>query len=251
MDLDQALKVLCGGELVGPLTQRTAIIFDWDDTLLASHFLSQKGLKLGTEVIPSDVLEQLKALEANVMACLQSSIEYGDVYIITNAEEGWVQLSAQKFLPGIVPLLASVKIVSARSVFQGMFPEAPLKWKYYAMQDSLARLLYDNTIEKNIISLGDSHVEREAVRAVTRFVPTTFCKSVKFAERPSMEVLMRQLGLIKNCLSYIFNHKGDLDLQLTITVSPSTSQESQKIQEPTRPDTPRPEEPTEHVCVSI
>jgi hypothetical protein len=43
-------------------------------------------------------------------------------------------------------------------------------------------------------------------------------KSVKFAERPSMEQLRRQLELLINCFGYIFSHDGDLDLQLTVTV---------------------------------
>jgi len=70
-----------------------------------------------------------------------------------------------------------------------------------------------------VISFGDSHVEREAVRAVTRGLPTTKTKSVKFAEKPSMEQLRRQLELVTNCFQYIHSHDGDLDLQLTVTVN--------------------------------
>jgi hypothetical protein len=70
-----------------------------------------------------------------------------------------------------------------------------------------------------VISFGDSHVEREAVRAVTRGLPNTKTKSVKFAEKPSMEQLRRQLELVTNCFQYIFGHEGDLDLQLTVTVN--------------------------------
>ena len=73
--------------------------------------------------------------------------------------------------------------------------------------------------EKNILSFGDSHVEREAVRACTRGMPNTRTKSVKFAERPSMEQLRRQIELVTNCLQYIYSHEGDLDLQLTVTVN--------------------------------
>jgi hypothetical protein len=73
--------------------------------------------------------------------------------------------------------------------------------------------------KKNVISFGDSHVEREAVRAVTRSMAMTRCKSVKFAERPSTEQLRRQLELVTNCFHYIHHHDGDLDLQLTVTVN--------------------------------
>jgi len=135
---------------------------------------------------------------------------------VTNAETGWVQLSAKKFLPGVVSVLDQVKVLSARSTYETMFPDAPVKWKFCAFQE---RLFSDNKSPKNVISFGDSHVEREAVRAVTRGIPNTKTKSVKFAEKPSMEQLRRQLELVTNCFQYIHSHEGDLDLQLTVTVN--------------------------------
>jgi len=97
-----------------------------------------------------------------------------------------------------------------------MFPDSPVKWKFCAFQE---KLFSENKSPKNVISFGDSHVEREAVRAVTRGLPNTKTKSVKFAEKPSMEQLRRQLELVTNCFQYIFGHEGDLDLQLTVTVN--------------------------------
>ena len=76
--------------------------------------------------------------------------------------------------------------------------------------------------ERNIISFGDSQVEREAVRLVTRGLPNTRTKSVKFAEKPSMEQLRRQIELVTNCFSYIFKYDGDLDLELTVSVNQPT-----------------------------
>ena len=49
--------------------------------------------------------------------------------MVTNAETGWVQLSAAKFIPAVVPLLSRVSILSARSTYEGRYPDAPLKWK--------------------------------------------------------------------------------------------------------------------------
>lgn len=195
------------------------IIFDWDDTLLCSSYLSGKGYRLDTESISKDVQMQLRELEASVITVLNLAMTYGTVHVITNAETGWVQLSAQKYIPGVVPLLSKVTVLSARSTYEGMFPDCPLKWKFYAFQEKLANVFAETNTEKNIISFGDSHVEREAVRAVTRGLPNTKTKSVKFAERPSMEQLRRQIELVTNCFQYIHNHEGDLDLQLTVTVN--------------------------------
>jgi len=207
-----------------PTLDNTVIIFDWDDTLLASSFLSSRGYRLETTLERTpDIDAQLKDLEQSVCAVLKLASSYGRVHIVTNAETGWVQLSAQKFIPAVVPLLDKFKVVSARSTYESMFPDCPLKWKFYAFQEKLNKTFGDLKSEKNVISFGDSHVEREAVRAVTKGFTNTRTKSVKFAERPSMEQLRRQIELVTNCFHYIVQHDGDLDLQLTVTVNTSGS----------------------------
>jgi hypothetical protein len=200
--------------------RETVIIFDWDDTLLCSSFLSGKGYRLDTDKSKIvDCESGLRELEQSIITVLTTALQFGAVHIVTNAETGWVQLSAQKFIPAVVPLLSRVSVLSARSTFESRYPDSPLKWKFYAFQEKLAPTFADNKKLKNILSFGDSHVEREAVRAVTRGFPNTKTKSVKFAERPSMEQLRRQIELVTNCFQYIHNHDGDLDLQLTVTIN--------------------------------
>jgi len=206
--------------------EATIIFVDWDDTLLCSSYLSGAGYRLDSELESSSSIDrELKELEASVIGLLRLAMSFGEVHVVTNAETGWVQLSAKKFLPGVVPVLESIKVLSARSTYETMFPDAPVKWKFCAFQE---KLFSDTKSSKNVISFGDSHVEREAVRAVTRGLPNTKTKSVKFAEKPSMEQLRRQLELVTNCFQYIHSHEGDLDLQLTVTVNPTRKAEPSK-----------------------
>jgi len=203
------------------LKESTVIFIDWDDTLLCSSYLSNAGYRLDTELEPSSMLDrELKDLEASVIALLKLAMTFGDVHVVTNAETGWVQLSAKKFIPGVISVLEQIKVISARSTYESLFPDAPVKWKFCAFQEKLCS---DLKSAKNVISFGDSHVEREAVRAVTRGLPNTRTKSVKFAEKPSMEQLRRQLDLVTSCFQYIHSHEGDLDLQLTVTVNTQQS----------------------------
>ena len=67
---------------------------------------------------------------------LNLALEYGPVTVVTNAETGWVQLSAHKFIPLVVPILSKLTIISARSTYEPMFPGSPLKWKYYCQTNS-------------------------------------------------------------------------------------------------------------------
>jgi hypothetical protein len=219
-DTDVKMESVKTDKLEG-LASNTVVLFDYDDTLLASSFLAGKGYRLDSDTKSAEVDAGLRELEQSVVSVLKLALQCGHVHIVTNAETGWVQLSAQKFMPGLVPLLSKVKIISARSTYETTHPDAPVKWKYCAFQDTLTNVFggLETKTAKNVISFGDSHVEREAVRAVTRGVPNVKTKSVKFAERPSMEQLRRQIELVTNCFNYIYQHDGDLDLQLTVTVN--------------------------------
>lgn len=225
-----------------PCKENTVIFVDWDDTLLCSSYLSGAGYRLDSEDDSLGVIDrELKELETSVTALLKLAMSYGDVHVVTNAETGWVQLSAKKFLPGIVPVLEQVKVLSARSTYETLYPDSPVKWKFYAFQEKLGT---ECKSSRNVISFGDSHVEREAVRAVTRGLSNTRTKSVKFAEKPSMEQLRRQLELVASCFQYIHGHEGDLDLQLTVTLNTRksdpepTSEKSDSVPETAPEHTP-------------
>jgi hypothetical protein len=199
--------------------------WQWDDTILASTWLSSRGLRLDSDPAMVKELEpQLTELSHSIIALFSLALQYGPVTVVTNAETGWVQLSCQKFIPLVLPMLNKMTIISARSTYEQHFPDSPLKWKFYCFQERIASMpQLDGTKKtKNILSFGDSHVEREAVRACTRGMANTRTKSVKFSERPSMEQLRRQIELVTNCFAYICNHEGDLDLQLTVTVNAAT-----------------------------
>ena len=160
-----------------------------------------------------------------MISVLNTAMTHGTVYIVTNGETGWVQLSAQKFLPNVVPFLEKLRVLSARSTFEPLFPDSPIKWKVSAFQESLAHEYADFHCIRNILSFGDSHAEREAIRAVTRGHPNTRTKSIKFAERPTIEQLQRQLELVSDCFSYITSHEADLDLCMSLSVSPNPEPE--------------------------
>jgi hypothetical protein len=193
-----------------------AIFLDWDDTLLCSTFVSNEGLKAEASFSPFQ--NQFRDLESAVIAMLNLAKSLGDVYIVTNAEIGWVELSAKRFLPGVIPLLQNIRIYSARSTFEKEFPNAPLAWKFNMFRFILEQ--YGIDTPRNVISFGDSNVEREAIRQITKAGLNCCLKSIKFAERPSLEQLKRQIELVATCLHEVVAHPGELDLALTISVPP-------------------------------
>ena len=201
----------------------TAIIFDWDDTLLCSSWLASEGLRLDSPVeIPEEARAQLRVLESYVIKLLGRALELGEVHLVTNAENGWIELSARRFIPAVVPYLSCVKIISARSTYERMFPDQPHMWKVEAFRKQIGESMEAAKIRRpgvaawNILSFGDSIHEREALYTVTQNVSNVQTKSVKFVERPTIEQLQRQLQVILSCFDYICGYGGNLDLMLTI-----------------------------------
>lgn len=67
---------------------------------------------------------------------LELAVKYGRVYIITNAQEGWVEFSCQKFMPEVLPVLDKVKIISARAKYGQQFPHDIPKWKLHTFLET-------------------------------------------------------------------------------------------------------------------
>jgi len=206
-----------------PAYTDTAIIFDWDDTLLSSSWLASEGLRLDSPVeVPEEARAQLDVLESYVIKILSRALELGEVHLVTNAENGWIELSARRFIPGVVPYLSCVKIISARSTYERMFPDQPHMWKVEAFRKQIGEAMTANGRRSstdgywNILSFGDSVHEREALYTVTENVHNVQTKSVKFVERPTIEQLQRQLQVVLSCFDYICGYTGNLDLMLTV-----------------------------------
>ena len=95
-----------------PKQHNSLIIFDWDDTLLPTTFLTSNGGPLEDIKLSDSDFQRMKEIENHVYLILKESIEKGDVYIITNAGENWVQFSSSIFYPNISELLKKIKIIS-------------------------------------------------------------------------------------------------------------------------------------------
>lgn len=199
--------------------ENTVIIFDWDDTLLSSSWLAQHGLRLDEPaVVPKEYMAHLEMLQESVITLLTIALKLGQVVIITNAETGWVEMSARKFIPGVLAILSKVKVLSARSTFEAIFPDSPSDWKVQAFYQEINSHYGDlhSDTRKNVLSFGDSIHERQAIHKVTEGLPHTLTKSIKFVERPTVEQLKREVDLVTTCIEELVVHEGNLDLMLTI-----------------------------------
>merc|ERR1711988_858151 len=103
-------------------------------------------------------------------------------------------------MPSLVSLLKTIDIVSARTAYEQ--PErTPTDWKRLAFEDEVD-CFYGSAHPRqcrNIISVGDSTHEVNALKAVANKVPTSFGKSIKLLELPSIEQLVGQHEFLLTC----------------------------------------------------
>jgi hypothetical protein len=198
--------------------EETIFIFDWDDTILPSAWVQSQGLRLDDESHVSEYqAEQLLQVANLAIETLRAAKQHGTVVMVTNAQRGWIELSCQKFMPTVLPMIEGIKILSARTTYESRECASPLDWKICAFRDEILRMygdaaLADCSRRKNVLQLGDSMHEREALLRCTANLPNCRAKSLKFVERPDIAQICKQHSLITGCFERIINHDGNLDL---------------------------------------
>jgi hypothetical protein len=177
-----------------PKQHNSLIIFDWDDTLLPTSFLTPGGVFNEDITLSESDQDKMLKLEQSVFTLLNETVEKGNVYIITNAGKGWVEYSARRFYPKIVDILSKIKIISARGEYEKIYPGNSRQWKIQAFLNLLNYV--DVKLVTNIICVGDSLFEMEAGRILASKFTEAFIKTIKFREAPKLDELIKQLKLV-------------------------------------------------------
>jgi len=238
--------------------EQTIILFDWDDTLCPSNWIRENRPALSFfKPAPQDEKYQrpLRELEVHVEATLKLAMKLGKVIIVTNAMEPWVDTSCRNFLPALMPLVSQIPVIYARSIFDaqgvdaarprqalpGMYGAngqnklaachgrlahqqldqmAPQKWKEVAFEQEIAGFYsrYQHQSWKNVISIGDSIFERDAVRRVVGNRPTNHkkcrTKTAKLLDEPEVDELIAQVRVIHDALGLMVQYDGNLDIEI-------------------------------------
>lgn len=200
------------------IIKSTLTLYDWDDTFFPSTYLAVRGVRVDDdqEQLPTSLLQELAQLENIVMKILEEALRYGIVKIITNAEEGWVELSGARFMPRLTKFIQDndIKVVSARTIYEADYPDSPACWKTAAFAAEVDESYPEND-HLNVLVLGDSLSEREAAHNLACRMPTSCVKSVKLVERPTVVQLQRQIALLHGSFRDLREHFGSFDVNLT------------------------------------
>lgn len=187
-------SVLPRGTPVG----NTAIVFDWDDTLLCST-----AVRMGA----CWNAKQLEELERQIATTLQTAMALGETLIVTNGVQNWVMDSARAYLPGLLPLLRKLPVISARALCEEAYPDDPFMWKRECFERLFLReRAYPPDRGLNLIALGDQYPELDAAKRVVSVLGGgSTVKTLKFKEAPSVAELIGQLCKVEAMLAKLVN----------------------------------------------
>jgi hypothetical protein len=244
-----------------PAIENTMIVFDWDDTLFPYHWLTVNGVNFEIISVPSKIVEEMGRFSHLICQILMKAMAIGQVYIITNAQEGWVEATASVFMPNVYSLLQDrsmdnyIRIVSARRHQERLQPDSPETWKIETFRTVILKFFdgveshqkksiwaesgevveMDNKCAKgplcrNVLSIGDSTNERLAINEMREYDRNTesshfyLLKNVKLNDFPTMESLRIQLQVVSNYLEFFSSFNSDLDLMLSEPTSETKSE---------------------------
>eukprot|EP00747_Dinoflagellata_sp_TGD_P089888 gnl/TRDRNA2_/TRDRNA2_164488_c0_seq2.p1 gnl/TRDRNA2_/TRDRNA2_164488_c0~~gnl/TRDRNA2_/TRDRNA2_164488_c0_seq2.p1 ORF type:complete len:326 (-),score=45.75 gnl/TRDRNA2_/TRDRNA2_164488_c0_seq2:24-1001(-) len=132
---------------------------------------------------------------------------------------------SKSVLPGMYPATGLNKLTSSHGanvqLAQQQYDEmAPQRWKEIAFQQEISGFYsrYSNQSWKNVISIGDSIFERDAVRRVVMARPnvkkTCRTKTAKLLDEPEIDELIAQVRVIHDALGLMVQFDGNLDLEI-------------------------------------
>jgi hypothetical protein len=179
----------------------TIIIFDWDDTLLCSTAINTRRWDS----------VKLEELQETVERVLRTAARLGQVLIVTNGVDWWVDDSARRFLPGLLPLLETLTVRSARASWECKFPGDPFAWK----REEFREILLPRQRSTNLVVLGDSLAEIHAAQGLYPLMSEgSLVKTVKFKEAPSADQVIGQLRSVAAELADIVQQRASISREL-------------------------------------
>jgi len=185
--------------------EETRIIFDWDDTLYPTTWIQSNSHLINDPSSATDENKSyFKQLSDLIINIITNAKRIGEVCIITNAQEVWIEKSCC-LMPELIPFLKTIDVISSQDKWKHLTP-LPEKWKEYEFSEIAIKFMKSTKSIIKIICVGDSPDEHEATKKAAAAINTTECyaytKNFVFMKRPTFEELLIQIHKLAECVYY-------------------------------------------------
>ena len=174
---------------------------DWDDTVLPTFELRKTQFTIPDD----DTRTMFNIYSCCVIQTLEKLMEVGDVVIVTNAVEGWVEKSCQMFLPLAWPLVQDIPTIYARTPDDRTTDVLELSNAKFTVFKHLVQTYHPT----NIFSLGDGLYERDALWSLLG--DGVLRKCLKFRRHPSLVQLATQHDMVLQRLGEAISRDQDFE----------------------------------------
>lgn len=262
----------------------TLVILDWDDTLYPTSAVSNGGYDVSQAAAPLHVfpsrpswrgavfLSAMSTLTARAPAyqvtnprtlsdTLAAQIDsHSDSVIrflrsvtsravktllITNSQEGWVDLSGNAYAPRLLEALeeTDIQVVSSQALF-APHTSCPFEWKARCFADVAEDFLDEHPDQPlQIISIGDGEFERMATNVCTQNASVEDqqrcrIKTIKFDDEPSVPRLQQQVEYCTAQMEKVFHldRPARIELYLDLPHAPVTQHKLPEMRQPHAPE---------------
>ena len=195
------------------IKNNTIFIFDWDDTLFFTTHINPS--ENNTFFYESQTEKKfMNRIEFYVSEILNKALSKGEVVIITNSGDGWVNACAEFYYPNLIPILKKINIISARDLYEKKYPSDPQTWKIKAFNDLKNIFNFEKCSASNIICIGDNNYEIIAAKKLGEEFKNCIVKTIKFREKPNLKELIKQIILVDKQILRVCNYPKSLTIQV-------------------------------------
>jgi len=184
----------------------TITFFDWDDTLFPTSYLNKYKKDEQVKEIDKTQLEEFGKV---ILDTLVVANKHGRVNIVTNSDPGWIEKSLKRFIPDLLPYIATIPIIYSKYNHSKNYPDDPIEWKY----QSFKRVLKN---AKSVLSFGDQPADRFSLQRLKSNYPSILAKNIKITEAPKLIDLKSQLEHIVNIFESLYESKTAFDLKFKL-----------------------------------
>jgi hypothetical protein len=195
---------------------KTIVILDWDDTLFPTYYYTKD---ISNQKADNDIYKSLTTVIKKLLHMLLDYVEL--IYVVTNAESGWIEDCIITYYPELIDarLYSKIVIYARPNESRDPSPKNQLSFKINSINDICEYDLSNKCVRKNIICIGDSACERDAVLKVAYGQPNTVVKIIQFLILPSPDDLIREIEYVANnfkifsdCVNNFYINMCEIDL---------------------------------------
>ena len=179
-------------------TSNTLIFLDWDDTLFPTTW-SLNQIEMSSK--------DLKKFDHELSKFLNMLRRYGKIVIVTNGSTEWFK-STISYLK--ITKKINIKVISASELY-GKYSNNPTKRKMRVFHEILDRSKFIN-----IISIGDSYEERNALLSLRNTKKYRTFKSIKFIGKPRLSTMINQICALGDIFDRFYESKKNLNIKFNV-----------------------------------